>query len=80
VSFTDDEEYGTVVYLKTAIWMYTMELSLGSDKLQQAIQGYFSDWKFKHPYPGDMRSSMEKSLNMGLSDLFELLQQNGNFK
>jgi len=79
-SFNDDEEYGNVVYLKTAIWMYTMELSLGSDKLQQAMQAYFSDWKFKHPYPNDMKSSLEKNMNMEISNLFALLQQTGNFK
>jgi len=79
-SFKDDQEYSKIVYLKTAIWMYTLELSLGTDKLQQAMQSYFSDWKFRHPYPDDMKASLEKSLNMGLADLFELLQQEGNFK
>jgi aminopeptidase N len=80
VSFSNDEEYGKVVYLKTAIWMYTMELSLGSDELQKAMQAYFADWKFKHPYPGDMKSSLEKGINMEVSDLFALLQQKGNLK
>ena len=75
VSFSDDDEYAMVVYLKTAIWMYTVELSLGDDKLQQAMHGYFNNWKFKHPYPADMNASMEKSINTGMTNLFELLQQ-----
>jgi len=79
-SFSDDDEYATVVYLKAAIWMYTVELSLGSDKLQQAMHTYFDDWKFKHPGPGDMKASFEKGINMRVAGLFSLLQQEGNFK
>ena len=79
-SFADDEEYGKVVYLKTAIWMYAAELSLGTDELQKAMQGYFKEWKFRHPYPADMKASMEQSNGTALDDLFALLQQKGNFK
>lgn len=79
-SFSDDEEYSTVVYLKTAIWMYMVELSIGKDELQQAMHAYFSDWKFKHPYPADLKASFEKSTGIGVTNLFALLQQKGNFK
>jgi len=78
-AFSDDEEYSTVVYLKTAIWMYTLELSIGSDKLQHAMHGYFQDWKFRHPYPEDMKASFENSTGIGLTNLFALLYKEGNF-
>ena len=40
-AFTDKQEYGTVVYLKTAIWMYIMELTLEKENLDRAIKSYF---------------------------------------
>jgi aminopeptidase N len=79
-AFNDDEEYSSVVYLKTAIWMYTIELSIGSDKLQQAIHGYFRDWKFKHPTRADMKASFENSTGIDFSKLFALLDKAGNFR
>lgn len=77
--FASKEEYGLVEYVKTSIWMYLMELQLGRDKLDKAIQSYFAQWKFKHPYPEDLQASMEKELNIGLSNYFNLLKKKGSF-
>ena len=79
-SFKDKEEYGLVIYIKTAIWMYIMELNLGKDKLDSAMQAYFNDWKFKHPDPDDFRRSLEKSLNTNLTDLFEIRNKSGSLQ
>ena len=79
-SFKDKEEYGLVIYIKTAVWMYIMELSLGKDKLDGAMQAYFNDWKFKHPYPDDFRRSLEKSLKTNLADLFEIRNKSGSLQ
>ena len=77
--FKDKDIYGTVVYLKTAVWMYIVELSVGSENVDKVIQSYFKDWKFKHPYPEDIKADFEKQLNMGFTELFDMLNKKGNF-
>jgi hypothetical protein len=78
--FENKDEYGTVVYLKTAIWMYIMELSIGQERLDKAVQTYFEKWKFKHPYPEDVKTTFESALNMKMDDLFSLLYKKGKFE
>jgi aminopeptidase N len=59
--------------------MYTLELSIGKEPFRQAMQAYFAEWKGRHPYPEDLKASLEKSTGMGLTALFELLNKKGNF-
>jgi hypothetical protein len=75
--FRDKDTYGVVIYIKTAIWMYLVEASVGKDKMDQAIQAYFDEWKFKHPYPEDLKEVFEKKLNLKFDDLFSLLKKRG---
>ncbi len=77
-AFPDKDTYGVVVYLKTAIWMYLFEATVGREALDRAIQAYYQQWKFKHPYPEDFKTSMEATLNSNLDPLFELLNKKGN--
>lgn len=79
-SFKDKEEYGLVVYIKTSIWMYIMELYVGRDKLDKAMQDYFSEWKFRHPYPEDFKASLEKSMGVNLNSLFEIKDKKGSLQ
>ncbi|HYG37049.1 MAG TPA: M1 family metallopeptidase [Cytophagales bacterium] len=76
-SFTDKQEYGAVVYLKAAIWMYILELSLDKNKLDKAIQTYYDQWKFKHPYPEDLKAIFEKTLKVNIDPLFEYINKEG---
>lgn len=76
--FTSRDDYSFAEYIKPAIWMYELQLSMGSEKFFAAMKGYFNDWKFKHPYPEDMKISMENHSNMGLDNLFRLLIKKGN--
>ena len=78
--FPNKDEYAAVVYLKTAIWMYIVERSIGQDKLDQVIKAYFTDWKFKHPYPEDLKAEFEKQVNNNVSGLFDLLNKKGGFQ
>jgi aminopeptidase N len=79
-SFSNKEEYGLVVYIKTAIWMYIMELNLGKERFDKAMQAYYNDWKFKHPYPEDLRASLEKALNTNLNQLFDIRNRKGSLQ
>jgi hypothetical protein len=75
--FNNKDAYGLVEYVKTAIWMYVMELYLGRPRLDAAMQTYFNEWKFRHPYPEDMRKSLESNLKEDLSPYFDLLNKKG---
>jgi hypothetical protein len=79
-SFKSSEDYGMTVYLKAAIWMYIMEQSLGKQELDKAMHAYFDEWKFRHPYPEDLKAIFEKASGKELEGLFALLQKQGSFK
>jgi hypothetical protein len=76
--FKTEDEYGIVIYVKTAIWMYLMELDLGKDKVDKAMKAYYQQWKFRHPYPEDMKASFEKDMGKDLSAYFDLLKKKGS--
>ncbi|HYF31192.1 MAG TPA: M1 family metallopeptidase [Chitinophagaceae bacterium] len=79
-AFKDKDEYGMTVYIKTAVWMFIMELNVGKEKLDKAMQDYFNEWKFKHPYPEDLKASLEKSLGINLTPLFDSLKKEGSLE
>lgn len=79
-SFTNKDEYGIVVYLKTAIWMSILEASLGKENFLNGVKEYYSDWKFRHPYPEDLKISLEKGSKQDLGSLFDLINKEGNFQ
>ncbi|TKC09975.1 M1 family metallopeptidase [Pedobacter polaris] len=78
--FATSDDYGITSYVKTALWMYLLEASVGRDKVDNAFKAYFNEWKNKHPSPQDMKTSFEKSLGTNLDSFFELLNKEGSFK
>ena len=78
--YANKDEYGTVVYLKTAIWMYLIELMEGREPLDKGLKAYFEKWKFKHPYPEDFRAVMEEAMGKKLDTYFDLLKKKGSLK
>jgi len=77
--FSNKEEYGYVVYIKTAVWLYIIENSIGQEKLDKGMQEYFEKWKFKHPSPEDLQEALEKFSGIDLNRLFDLLYKVGRF-
>jgi hypothetical protein len=77
--FRSEYEYGVVEYTKTAVWMYLLEKSVGKDEFEKGMQRYFANWKFRHPYPEDLQSSLEQITHKSLVKLFALLNQKGSF-
>lgn len=49
--------YG-MVYYKTATMLYNLQYVLGDDLYKAAIQHYFEQWKYAHPYWEDFRNSV----------------------
>jgi len=52
--------YGLLVYMKTAICMDWLEASVGTKKMDEAMQEYYRQWQFKHPYPADLKVVLGK--------------------
>ncbi len=76
-NFANKEEYGIVTYIKTAVWMYYFEVEFGKEKVDKAMQAYFNQWKFKHPYPEDFKAILEKEIGKDLTHYFDLLNKKG---
>ncbi|RZL02435.1 MAG: M1 family peptidase, partial [Pedobacter sp.] len=76
--FKNKEEYGLITYLKTAVWFYQLEQQFGKDKVDKGMQAYYNQWKFKHPYPEDLKAALEKSIGQDLTAFFEGLKKKGN--
>jgi hypothetical protein len=77
--FPSSNEYGIVSYVKTALWMYVLETTVGGEKAELAIQNYFSKWKHKHPQPEDMKAAFEEATGQNLDAFFELTKKEGRF-
>ncbi|MFS4492696.1 M1 family metallopeptidase [Maribacter sp. 2308TA10-17] len=52
--------YGISAYSKGAIFLSQLGYVIGQDKLMEALQKYYADFKFKHPVPNDIKRSAEK--------------------
>lgn len=77
--FKDEEIYGLITYLKTAVWMYYLEMNVGKENLDRAMQAYFREWKFKHPQPSDLKAVLERELQRDMTPFFNLLKKEDNF-
>ncbi|HWK03869.1 MAG TPA: M1 family metallopeptidase [Puia sp.] len=75
--FPSEFDYGLVVYARTAVWMHILEKTIGKDNFKKGMQNYFSRWKFKHPYPEDLKASLEQITHSSLDKLFDLLNKTG---
>jgi len=63
--------YGLMVYTKTALAIEYLQAYLGDDELDKAMHAYFQKWKYKHPQPTDIKSTLEKATNKDLSWFFD---------
>lgn len=78
--FADSDDYSLTSYIKTALWMYILESSVGRAGTDKAVQQYFAQWKHKHPQPEDMQAAFEKALGKELELYFGLTKKEGAFK
>jgi hypothetical protein len=69
--------YNLVAYYKTGAWMELLEKKLSKDILDKAIQEYFRQWQFKHPYPEDFKKVIETASGQNLDEEFALLDKKG---
>ena len=70
--------YNISAYHKPARWMQLLETKLGRPLFDSAMQQYYQQWKFKHPYPDDFKKVMAEVSGQNLDNEFELLNAKGN--
>tara|TARA_R110000868_G_scaffold68720_1_gene203204 strand:+ start:36393 stop:38189 length:1797 start_codon:yes stop_codon:yes gene_type:complete len=58
--FASNMPYSIAAYSKGAIFLSQLGYVIGQDKLMEAIQKYYEDFKFKHPTPNDIKRTAEK--------------------
>jgi hypothetical protein len=63
--------YGTCVYYKTALSFNYLKSYLGDTLFDKCMHAYFDRWKFKHPYPADVRKAFEETSGKNLSWFFD---------
>ena len=52
--------YESTAYNKGAVFLGQLGYIIGQDKLFETLQTYYSEWKFKHPRPNDLRVIAER--------------------
>lgn len=65
-----DGGYGQVYY-KTATMLYNLQYVLGDSLFFKAMQHYFNQWKFCHPYLNDFRNSITEYVHTDLTWFFD---------
>ncbi|MCE9540550.1 MAG: M1 family metallopeptidase [Bacteroidetes bacterium] len=59
------------VYMKTATMLYNLQYTLGDSLFLSAMQHYFNQWKFAHPYFEDFRNSVIQHTKVDLNWFFD---------
>ncbi|PZF70915.1 M1 family metallopeptidase [Taibaiella soli] len=65
------QNYGGDVYFKNALLLSWLEQYMGRDSFNAAMQDYFNQWQFKHPYPEDFRAIFEKHSTKPINWFFD---------
>lgn len=63
--------YGGMVYSKAAMMMAYLQQYLGESLFDSIMQTYFSQWKFKHPYPEDFQKIVTSHTQKNLDWFFD---------
>lgn len=58
-------------YIKTATMLKNLEYVMGRALFDKAMQHYFKQWKFCHPYPEDFRNSIIQFTGVDLNWFFD---------
>lgn len=63
--------YGAIVYMKMAGVFNTLRYYLGDEVFDKTMQKFYDEWKFKHPYPDDLRKTFERTTDKNLDWFFD---------
>lgn len=72
---TSDEltmiNYQLSAYSIPSMMFKYLEMYLGTEEYDRIAQKYYTDWKFKHPYPADVEAHFEKESGKDLGWFFD---------
>ena len=63
--------YGTGVYMKTALAFDHLFAYLGEETFDKCMHAYYDEWQFEHPQPKDVREVFERESGKNLGWLFD---------
>ena len=63
--------YGTGIYMKTALTFDHLFAYLGEGSFDKCMHAYYDEWQFKHPQPKDVREVFERESGKKLGWLFD---------
>ncbi len=63
--------YGSVLYHKVARVFDYLLFYLGEEKFDKIMQAFYEEWKYKHPYPEDIKKAFVDGTGEDLDWLFE---------
>ncbi len=63
--------YGLDVYYKAALMLGWLEGYIGKDTFSEAMHAYYDKWRFRHPYPEDLKSVFESVSRKPVDWFFE---------
>jgi aminopeptidase N len=69
---------GNITYYKTALWLHTLERSLGWPTLQRIMSTYFEQWKFRHPQPADFFQAVSEGAGRDMTPFFDQVYRGSN--
>ena len=68
----------SITYYKTALWLHTLEKSLGWPTLQQIMAAYFKRWTFRHPTPADFFQAVKDGTGRDMTPFFDQVYRGSN--
>ena len=69
--------YNAIAYYKTGEWMRLLQNKLGFTLFDSGMHQYYERFKFKHPYPEDLKKALEDISGKNLDAEFLLLNKKG---
>lgn len=63
--------YGAILYMKGPLAFAYLNEMIGDELFLKCFKEYYDTWKFRHPLPGDMQKSFEKTCGYGLDWFFK---------
>ncbi len=67
--------YGDIIYRKVPDVLEYLMRYLGEEKFNVIMKSFYEEWKYKHPYPEDVRRAFEEGTGEDLSWLFDDFMQ-----
>ncbi len=69
--FNTNKAYSIASYGKGAVFLNQLSYIIGKEAFDTGMKRYFSEWKFKHPNPTDLKRIMEKVSGLELDWYWE---------